>query len=407
VTRPGRAPGILLLALLGAGAAGLIAGYALKAQCTNKVWDGIQYRRSCYSDVLPLYSARGLDRHQFPYLDTDLEYPVGTGLYVGIVGKATSTAASFVAANAVGLALMGLGTVAVLSAMALDPRRVLLFAFGPALVLYAFHNWDLLAVGLVAFGMYAFWRGSDAWAGFFFGVGAATKLYPAFLLPAFGLAAFRRDRRSAIRMGIAFVLGLAMLNVPFMLANFHRWWFPWKFQSERFTNYETSWFMIFRHFLASKPEWFSRYPSVTNVASLVLFIVGAALLLTSEARRERVRPYALGFGMLVVFLLTAKVFSPQYALWLLPFFALLRMPWYSYVAFAVTDAAVWFAVSGYFLAVQYHTGDPGWRLGVLEVTVWARYAVLAWLLWLSRRTEELVRAPRPERDEAAAVPLTA
>jgi uncharacterized membrane protein len=382
----------------------------LKAQCLNpRVWDGFQFRRSCYNDVLPLYSARGLQAQRFPYIDStaetraaqqDLEYPVGTGLYLGNVAKTTTTPNSFFNANAVGLALMGIATTFVLAAMALDPRRVLLFAIGPAVVLYAFHNWDLLAVGLTALALYAFWREAYPWAGFLLGLGAATKLYPAFVLPALLLAVWKNRRRVPWAMGLSFVLGAAVLNVPVMLANFEGWKYPWDFQSMRTANFETSWFMLYRHLSPEHAKWFFD-SSVVNLFSGGLFVFGAALLLALEARRRVVRPYALGFAIVAWFLVTAKVFSPQYALWLLPFFALLRMPWWSYVAFAVTDAAVWFAVSGYFLG-----GDTDWRLWILELTVWARYAVLLGLIVLSRRVEELVHEPGTEL-QTAPVPLTA
>jgi hypothetical protein len=196
-----------------------------------------------------------------------------------------------------------------------------------------------------------------------------------------------------------------------MIANFEGWKYPWDFQSMRTANFETSWYMIFRHIGGS---WFGPGSNFVNVLSGLLFAVISALLIALEARRERPRPFALGFGILVAFLLTAKVFSPQYALWLLPFFALLRMPWWSYVVWAITDAAVWIAVCAYFLAAQFHNLDqePAWRaiaqqrLGYLEIAVWARYAVLLILLVLSTRTDELVREPESGR-ESAPVPLTA
>ncbi len=388
---------------------GLAAGYALKAQCnTPRVWDGFQFRHSCYNDVLPLYGARGLEARRFPYIDStassraagqDLEYPVGTGLYLGTVARTTSTPNGFFNANAVGLALMGLATTLALAAMALDPRRVLLFAIGPAVVLYAFHNWDLLAVGLTALALYAFWRESEGWAGFLLGLGAATKLFPAFLLPALLLAVWKNRKRVPWAMGIAFVLGAAVLNVPVMLANFDGWKYPWDFQSSRTANFETSWFMLYRHLAPEHGKWFFD-SSVVNVLSGGLFVVGAGVLLALEARRRVVRPYALGFGILVWFLITAKVFSPQYALWLLPFFALLRMPWWSYALFAVTDAAVWFSVSAYFLP-----GDTAHKLTILDYTVWIRYAALLILLILSRFATELVREPEPA-PLGAPVPLT-
>lgn len=403
----------IALILLGFTIVGLAAAYALKAPCRSGDWrDGRQYRRLCYSDIVPLYAPRGLADDRFPYVDStaetreareDVEYPAGTGLYLGLIAKAVDGLGAFFDANATGLALMGLVATAVLAAMARDPRRVLLYALGPPLILYAFHNWDLLAVGLSSLGLYAFWRGADASAGLLLGVAAATKLYPAFLLPAIALAAWKRDARPPWRMAGAFVAGVALLNVPLMIVNFEGWKYPWDFQASRAANFETSWFMIYRH---TQGSWFFD-ASFVNPVSGAAFVLGAAVLVAAEARRERPRPFALGFGILIVFLLTAKVFSPQYALWLLPFFALLRLPIWSYVAFAVTDAAVWIAVGAYFLAVQYGSGDAEFRLAILEITVWARYAMLAILLALSRRAEELI-AESPRRDvQAAPVPLKA
>ena len=403
----------MALALVAASAAGLAGGYALKAQCLDKQWDGLQYRRSCYNDVQPLYSLRGLQEKRFPYLDStersrtagqDLEYPVGTGLYVGVVAKNVSTQTGFFNANAVGLALMGLATAAALAAMALDPRRVLLYAFGPALILYAFHNWDLLAVGMTTLALYAYWRGWDLWAGLLLGLGAATKFYPAFVLPALALDAWRRDRRPPWGMGIAFAAGLLALNVPVMIANYQGWRYPLAFQSARSANFETSWYMVYRH-MQSNGGWFFDAGFV-NLVSGGIFVASSLILIALEANRRKIRPYALAFGILVLWLITAKVFSPQFALWLLPFFALLRLPWWSYVLFAITDAAVWFSVSSYFLAAQHGIGSKSARLNLLEVFVWARYAVLILLLVQSRSAEELVRE-RGRRAEEAPVPFTA
>ena len=389
---------------------GLLAGYALKAQCLNpRVWDGFQFRHSCYNDIIPLYAGRNLNQRRFPYLDstaatranrTDVEYPVGTGLYMGDVALTVSTTNSFFNANAVGLAIMGIATTVCLAMLAADKRRVLLYALGPAVVLYAFHNWDLLAVGPMALALYAYWKGRDGWAGFALGIAAATKLFPAFIVPALLIGSWKRTRRAPWALAGAFVAGAAVLNIPVMIANFPGWKYPWDFQSTRTANFETWAFMLFRHLAPEHQKWFFNGGFV-NLVSGAAFVAGATVLLAIELRRERARPYAVSFALLLWFLVTAKVFSPQYALWVLPFFALLRMPWWSYVAFAITDAAVWFAVSGYFLG-----GSANHRLWILEITVWARYAVLLVLLGLSLFVEENVAEPGAE-PLSAPVPLTA
>jgi uncharacterized membrane protein len=415
---PGAVLGILLLAT-----AGLGAGFALKDQCTRHAWDGYQYRHSCYNDIYALYFFRGIDRGNFPYVDGDgddvpqdekdgdLEYPVGTGLYVGGIAAAVrgdrgsafgrDEGQQFFRASALGLAVAGLVAIGALALMAADKRRVLFAAIAPAVVLYAFHNWDLLAVAFAALGLYAFWRGKDGWAGAMLGLGAATKLYPAFLIPAL-LVARRRERRPVWPMIAWSAAGFALLNLPILVLSPEGWWYPWKFQSTRFPNYETVWYMIFRHGGGAGASldsfWWTTYRSLTGPISAGLFLIGGALLVRAELRRERVRPYALGFGFLLIFLLTAKVFSPQYALWVLPFFALLRIPWYGFAAFSLADAAVWFSVSAYFLSFPPGSGGVGagsqaLRLNLLEVAVFARYAVLAWLLAMSRRADEVVAEP--------------
>ena len=45
-----------------------------------------QYTRFCYTDVLALYYAEGLNEGKVPYLDHPVEYPVLTGAFMGVLG---------------------------------------------------------------------------------------------------------------------------------------------------------------------------------------------------------------------------------------------------------------------------------------------------------------------------------
>jgi len=400
---------ITVSAALAATTLALLGGLLLKDRCTTHQWDGYQYRTSCYNDVFALYFFRGLQDRVFPYIhgdgvmdtggDGDLEYPVVTGYFVGAIAQVVHGGQEFFRANAAGLAAAGLAAAGLLAALARDRRRVFFFALAPAVVLYAFHNWDLLAVAAMVGGLYAFRARADRTAGALLGLGAAAKLFPGLILPALALARWRQRGRPPVGM-IAWAAGIfAAANLPVLLWNPTGWAFAWKFQSTRFPNFETSWYFLYRHLsgLFGGSFWSDTYPRATSVLSGLLFAAGALLLLRAEAKREHQRPYAAAFGLLVIFLLTAKVYSPQYSLWILPFFVLLRMPWYAFAAFAVTDAAVWFAISAYFLAAPpLSAGDPALRLTLTEAAVWVRYAVLAWLLWLSRRAEENVEDLPPQ-----------
>jgi hypothetical protein len=411
--------GVVVIALA-VSAVALLIGYNVKNLCTKHVWDGYQYRTSCYNDIYSLYFFRGLNVRPFPYIhgdgkfnnevdasgnDTeygDLEYPVLTGVFVGILAETTHDAISFFRGNAIVLAGLGLLSVVLLGLLARDRRRLFYFAAGPSLILYAFHNWDLFAVALMLTGLLAFRDRADGYAGVWLGLGAAAKVFPGLIIPALVLA--RRREKGAFPWAIVVgaIASFLVVNIPFAIINRAGWWGPWDFQSTRFPNYETVWFNIFRHLrhFASETFWFHTYARGTSYISAALFIGGVALLLWRESKREVFRPYTASFGILLIWLLTAKVYSPQYSLWVLPFFALVTIPWYGFVAFAATDAAVWFSVSSFFIASMGPGNTVRESLWVLEVLVYIRYIALIWLIALSARARDNVW----ESDEAALQP---
>ena len=404
---------LLILALAVSGVV-LLIGYNVKDLCTRHVWDGYQYRTLCYNDVFALYSFRGLDVQPFPYIHGDgifdnehrpdgstieagdLEYPVLTGVFIGAVAEFTHNGVQFFRATSIALALMALMSVVLLWNVVRDKRRLFYFAAAPALALYAFHNWDLLAVLFMCIGLWAFARRSDTQAGIWLGLGAAAKVFPGLIIPALVIARKKEGERWG-RMIVAAAASFIGVNLPFAIINRTGWWAPWHFQSTRFPNFETSWFNIYRHLAPHFPGsfWATTYPGLTSYASAALFVAGISLLLWRESKRGVFRPYTASFGILIIWLLTAKVYSPQYALWLIPLFVLVEIPLSGFVAFTVSDFAVWVTVSALFLSFPLDQGGIG--LGnearmttLLEVMVWARYAVLIWLLWLSRRAGENV-----------------
>ena len=79
-----------------------------------------------------------------------------------------------------------------------------------------------------------------------------------------------------------------------------------------------------------------------NVLSLGLFLraLRRAVVLLKRAAIPDFPRWTLGFPLLVLFLLTNKVYSPQYGLWLLPWFALALPGLRRFVAFEIADVAV-------------------------------------------------------------------
>ena len=384
-----------LAIVLGATVVTLGLGFALKAPCLGP-WDGRQYTRLCYSDIVPLFFTEGLDRELVPYLEAPNEYPVLTGLTQAFAGIPADSPSSFFVWNAVLLTAFALVTAAVLHRLA--GLRALYFAAAPTLLIYGFVNWDLLAVTLATLGTWAFLRSRDGPAGVALGLGAAAKLYPGFLLAPFALDRLRARRWSgAALLAGAGALTWAAVNLPFALAAPGRWSLFFTFNAERPVDWDSLWHVTQRHL-----GWPASIP-VANALSAIAFVALAALLWWAA---ERARPgfpaWTFGFPLLVAFLLTAKVYSPQFSLWLLPWFALTLPSLPLFAAFSAAEVAVFVTRFLFFAEMDGLPGGvPFWAF---EAALLVRAAVLvaALALWVrgARRPEE-ARAPVPAPEEAA------
>jgi hypothetical protein len=106
----------------------------------------------------------------------------------------------------------------------------------------------------------------------------------------------------------------------------------------------------------------------------------------------------VGLGVVVAFLITSKVYSPQYALWSVPMLAMLDVR-HRYV-FAYFGAELAVLVSGFRWFIVFNEPDPGWK-GVLEAAVWFRAAVLVVLFWQAARALRLLPAGGAEAGAGA------
>ena len=357
----------------------LILSLLLKLPCARHAWGGFEYHSWCYNDIMALYGLRHFDQHAFPYLTTNLEYPVGIGLLAGLAGWLAQNLSSFFGLTSIVLIFSGLVSLWCLKELSSEPSRLIRFVVAPTLILYAFLNWDLVPVALLLLGLVAYQRQRDGWAGFWLGLGAATKVFPGLLVPGLLVDRYLRKRYFSWSLLFGAVVGFVGLNLPIVLTNPSGWWYPWQFQANRFPNFETIWFIIYHQFGKAEASsfWWTIYPRLTSSLSLGLFGVGLSCLLVAEWRARRVRPWVVAFITLVIFLLTAKIFSPQYLLWLLPFFVLLPFSNRQFLAFEVVDLATWAAIAHYLPWANSLQGTPA--LALLELAVVVRYGMLVWL----------------------------
>lgn len=344
----------------------LAGGYALKARCTTLPWDGRQYAQLCYNDLQPLYAQRGIQERVFPYLDGRLidgeltggaiEYPVLTGIFMWTGGLLASDGADYLFVSSVSLAPFGLLVAYLLARM--SGARALLWSAAPAIVLYAFHNWDLLVVAAAVAGFWWWAKGRPVWAAVLFGIGAALKLYPIFFLgPLFLERLHAAGWRNAVKTGAAGIGTWVLINLPFVLIDRTGWWTTYEFHRLRTADFNSIWIWGLRSGESLRSA-LSDAGSIAFDASRLNLITGALTLASFlvalgvgwwRAKREGNYPMIQVCGaLLAAFMLWNKVHSPQYALWLLPFFVLVGVHWLWWVAYSIADLAVYVGIFRWF-----------------------------------------------------------
>jgi uncharacterized membrane protein len=434
---------------LGATGLGLAIGYSIKAQCALHPWaESFQYRHLCYNDIQPLFGVRGISKGLMPYRDVILEYPVLTGLFMDLCGRVLRGLVSLGLLDEatdgayLGVSSLLLSPFALAVTLLLRPRvtrqRLMIWAVGTPIVLYAFHNWDLLAVAAAVWGLMAFEGSRIGKAGVALAAGASAKLYPAYLMPGAVLARYSTgDRRGAARLILYFLAVYLLINVPWMIisngdpgggsrppaltdvtlrqTDTNGWLQVWIFHADRYPDFGSLWYWFGQFGKKLYPASFWEpgqhgYRNFVNLASLALFALGSlALLLRGWRRRLEPRGYpvaAVGFGIVCLFLLTSKVHSPQYALWVVPFLAMLNVPWPLVIGYLATDLGVF--ISGFYFFTVMDEPSPAWH-GILGVFVWARAAALGGLLWSSLRATRLepeLPARPPEEGRAALLEIS-
>ncbi|MFI7430978.1 glycosyltransferase family 87 protein [Micromonospora sp. NPDC049836] len=393
-----------------------------KSPCQDGAWqNNSQYTRMCYTDVLALYYAEGLNEGKVPYADHPVEYPVLTGYFMGAIGlpvhalgvddPTINQGQWFYNLNALVLGALAVATVAVI--LALRRRRpwdAALFALAPALLLTATVNWDLLAIGLAAFGLLAWaWTRSGpvgavlaALSGVLLGLGGAAKLWPLFLLGPIVVLAVRAGRiRAAVLAVLSAAVTVVAVNLPVAIPYRDNWGRFFELNSTRPIDWGTLWYIgryLDGRINPSSPgdlgpfEWLNAHIPTLNWVSYLLFglaCLGVAALALFAPRRPRLGQ--LAFLVVAAFLIFSKVWSQQFVLWLLPLAVLARPRWGAFLAWQLAEVGYFVAFYGELLGTA--TSRPVFPEGVFVLAATFRLVTVVVLCGFVIRD-----ILRPERD---------
>jgi uncharacterized membrane protein len=409
--RPGRSRLLAALAstsvLVAASVTAMVLAFAEKAPCRSGAWNyyAKQFQDACYTDIYPLYYNEDLATGKVPYTGHPVEYPV-------LIGGAMEAAAWLVRNVSevirgreffdVTVAMLAVcfvaGVLATARAAGPDARwQALMVALSPALILSAFVNWDLIAMALTALGIAAWAARRGVWAGILLGLGVAAKFYPLVVFGPLLLLCLRTGQwREFAKTFAAAAAAWLAVNVPVMIAAPAGWAKFYAFSKDRGADWGSIWY-LFEHF--NVPVLGNYQLSALNQMSAFLLVVAfAAIAVLALSAPRRPRLPQLCFLMLAAFLMTNKVWSPQYVIWLVPLAVLARPRLWPYVLWQLAEVAYFFGIWGYLIFV-YRTG--GYSVSGYQgiSTGWYFAALLARFLTVALLSAYVVRDIfYPERD---------
>lgn len=338
----------------------LFAAYLTKQGCFALGMGDSFY---CFSDYGGVYYARELAGGRFPYWPPALEYPAGLGFVLWLASAITTSGLDFVRVSMLFVAVASLATSWILWRQV--GRRALLFAAAPTLALYAFLNWDMFAVVFAVAAVSAFVLRRDVPAGLLLGLGAAIKAFPGLLLVPMAAERWREgDRRAASGIMFAAAVPLILLNAPVAWVSFDGWAYFLRFNSTRPVDWGTLWSVGCQTFGLGVC---GNVPFM-NSLSLIAFLAGATIAWVLVTRAAPNIPrWQLGFPLIVIFFLTNKVYSPQYSLWILPWFALVLPNVRLFLAYEAIDIGIYVTSFAWQVRLAGSGGLPLWPLNVFIV----------------------------------------
>lgn len=262
-----------------------------------------------YSDVFNEERINPELAKKIPYLERAVEYPVITGFFIYSMWYIGKSLIGYVVLTWIFLTLCAIITALVLYKLCkllnIDKERLIwFFIFAPSLIVFGVYNWDMIAVMFMVLAIYFFYRNNYIISAIFLGLGFNAKLFPILILP---MMLLKTNLKQDVKIILVFLVTFFILNAYYLVNSFDVWKATYLFHSLREPNIDSIW------------AFTGLETSTINFLSLTLFLLSYIILVYYHKKYDFL---ALSFMSILLFLLFNKIFSPQYILWLLPFFVL-------------------------------------------------------------------------------------
>ncbi|MCE1248876.1 MAG: glycosyltransferase 87 family protein [Firmicutes bacterium] len=212
----------------------------------------------------------------------------------------------------------------------------LFWILAPSMLWCGLLNVDLITVFIMVLAFYFFIEGDYYLSAGLLALGAAVKVFPIFLFPLFF---FKCPKKIRWKFTGFLILAWVIFNLPSMLKNFNGWLFPYQWQAQ--SNYAKTWedgsyFWIVNQFLIALQEklhamipqdtflrniYNTLIPLPKHIGKISLLMFGGFYWYFCS-KKWHLSMERLCVGIMLLFILTDRVYSPQYHLYLLPFLAI-------------------------------------------------------------------------------------
>jgi uncharacterized membrane protein len=302
-----RTKAFLILAVLAA-----LVSFTKFSHCQSTIWaTPDQYIHACYSDLPSLFGERGLIDNKWPYASKTnaVEYPVITGLVMYATSFVAHSPISYFNINAIFLALLFI--VVILIARRIKPEFAYLIPLAPAMVASLYINWDLWAIATMMLAIYWFDRKQDIYSAIAIAISISTKFLPVFLLFPIAFILWRQNRIKELVKYIGTTAGVWIaINAPFALTTPTGWWRFYKLNMERQADWGSLWLAL--------DQLGINLANLNYLAILLLLIGMTSVAIFLFELKHTPTLASVAFIVLAVVMISSKVYSPQYVLWLTP-----------------------------------------------------------------------------------------
>ncbi len=344
----------------------LLAAGALPAPFTNFTW----------SDILFTWQ-RGLAGGHVPYWDAYFEYPPLDGYLSALFATLVPSPVAYVSLWSI-LQVAAAATVA--WALPRDRAQWWAWALAPQLALFGPMNFDLLAIAALVIAL----RWDDGRAHFrsivALAAGTAAKLFPATALPLFFVRRPIDIRGATLRLAL-FSAVIAACYAPSAGARFSSLESLTRYSVGIGANFDSVWGIAGGAMTVMGLPAAPILVIVTSMGLLATYL----LVVVPAARRTRDPVVPVALAILTV-LIWSRLYSPQFSLWVLPFFAMGALPIRAFALLTAADAAVFLSI--YPLTLVEHVTDEMQTLllAVLAASIVLRHAALLGAWVSARRT---------------------